>query len=315
MIQVHWVYPYSKLKAANVLSTIECLKLCSLVKGKSLHFVSSTSVLDTFSYTQLLESTDQRKVMEADDLEKSSKGLRSGYGQSKWVSEKIIMKARYHGFKATIIRPGYIVGDSVLGVGNVDDFLWRLAKGCVQLKLVPNMSNFINMCPVDYVAGVVVAVLGHEENLENSVHHVWNPHNFKFDDLFGSLKHCGYQVTPVDYVHWRTALMQLTMSSNDHALYPLLHFVLDDLPTSTKAPELDDTNTVHACKKQVELHGKNGLLLSCPDLKALMPLYLGFFAHIGFMENPAVDVEHCGLETRAQWTTLGTSQSIGRSGR
>mgnify|MGYP006940040278 CR=1 FL=1 len=36
--------------------------------------------------------------------------------------------------------------------------------------------------------------------------------------------------------------MQLTMSLSDNALYPLLHFVLDDLPTKSKAPDLDSSN-------------------------------------------------------------------------
>ena len=45
---VHWVYPYSQMKAINVTSTAECLRLGSI--GKELapvHFVSSTSVFDS----------------------------------------------------------------------------------------------------------------------------------------------------------------------------------------------------------------------------------------------------------------------------
>lgn len=45
---VHWVYPYSQMKAINVSSTVECLRLGTL--GPTLapvHFVSSTSVLDS----------------------------------------------------------------------------------------------------------------------------------------------------------------------------------------------------------------------------------------------------------------------------
>lgn len=44
---VHWVYPYTKLKAANVQSTVEALRLAT--RGSrlaSVHFVSSTSVFD-----------------------------------------------------------------------------------------------------------------------------------------------------------------------------------------------------------------------------------------------------------------------------
>lgn len=33
--------------------------------------------------------------------------------------------------------------------------------------------------------------------------------------------------------------MKLTLASRDNALYPLLHFVLDDLPTRSQTPILD----------------------------------------------------------------------------
>lgn len=50
---MHWVYPYSRLRAANVHSTVQCLHLAATgARLKSLHFVSSTSVLDTPYYMQ-----------------------------------------------------------------------------------------------------------------------------------------------------------------------------------------------------------------------------------------------------------------------
>lgn len=91
---------------------------------------------------------DGECVLESDDLLGSSKGLTAGYGQTKWVSEQLILRARARGVPATIIRPGYIVGDSVSGVTNTDDFIWRLVKGCIQLGKVPRISNVVNMCNV-----------------------------------------------------------------------------------------------------------------------------------------------------------------------
>ncbi|KAJ3092157.1 large subunit of alpha-aminoadipate reductase [Quaeritorhiza haematococci] len=226
-------------------------------------------------------------VLESDDLEGARKGLRSGYGQSKWVAEKLVMRARDRGVPATIIRPGYIVGHSKTGVGNTDDFLWRLVKGCIQLGEVPRIANVVNMCPVDYVASAVAAIVGSEENLELGIFHIWNPHRFRFDDMFTQLMRHGYAVTPNEYMHWRTALMDLTLSTADHALFPLLHFVLDDLPTSTKSAELDDRNTRAACAraKQIE-QGTESLLLACPDMNALMGLYLGYLVGVGFLDTP-----------------------------
>ena len=59
--------------------------------------------------------------MESDDLQGSKTNLRSGYGQTKWVAEQLIFRARKRGVPATIIRPGYIVGDSSTG-GKISDF-------------------------------------------------------------------------------------------------------------------------------------------------------------------------------------------------
>jgi L-aminoadipate-semialdehyde dehydrogenase len=78
-----------------------------------IHFVSSTSVLDTEHYVNKLVLGTS--VYESDDLQGSKFGLRSGYGQTKWVAEQLIFQARSRGVPATIIRPGYIVGDSVRG--------------------------------------------------------------------------------------------------------------------------------------------------------------------------------------------------------
>ena len=116
--QVHWVYPYSKLKHANVKGTIDALKLCSEGKPKRFVFVSSTSVLDNDHYVDLSEASLKNGgtgVSESDDLEGSRTGLSTGYGQSKWVSEYLVRQAGKRGLVGTIVRPGYILGDSQSG--------------------------------------------------------------------------------------------------------------------------------------------------------------------------------------------------------
>ena len=183
---VHWVYPYSKLKGTNVLGTIEALRLATTTKNKTIHFVSSTSVLDTEDYIHRLDLGDDGKILESDNLEGSRRGLRTGYGQSKWISEKLILLARSRNVKATIIRPGYIVGDSVSGVTNVDDFLWRLVKGCIQLGKVPVMTNCVNMCSVDYVSAATVQVLATPNALEKGVYHIFNSHRYVITNQFFS---------------------------------------------------------------------------------------------------------------------------------
>lgn len=65
------------------------------------------------------------------------------------------------------------------------------------------------------------------------------PHSFTFTEFFWALKQFGYKIEFTEYLRWRSSLMKLTLASRDNALYPLLHFVLDDLPTRSQTPVLD----------------------------------------------------------------------------
>ena len=71
-------FPYSKLKAPNVLGTLDAIKFCAFGRSKTFIFVSSTSVLDSEHYVQLSDrlcSEGKEGIPETDDLEGSSTGL------------------------------------------------------------------------------------------------------------------------------------------------------------------------------------------------------------------------------------------------
>ncbi|KAI9247129.1 L-aminoadipate-semialdehyde dehydrogenase [Phascolomyces articulosus] len=273
---VHWVYPYQQLRAANVIGTLWGMKLAANQKAKSFHFVSSTSVLDTAHYVNFAEA-----VPEDDDLEGSRTGLDTGYGQSKWVAEKLILEARKRGMSATIVRPGYILGDSKTGVTNADDFIWRLIKGCIELGYIPSMSNVVNCCSVDYVAAVVGAAAYHDDaSTPLGVLQVTHPSDFTYNDMFGTLATYGYVCKQTEYIDWRNKLMEFTLQSQDHSLFPLLHFVLDDLPTSTKSAQLNDSHTQTVLAKEG---------ITCPHMgDDLLGLYYAYLIKVGFLPEPSV---------------------------
>ena len=94
------------------------MQLCASGKPKHFAFVSSTSVLDTDHYVKISDDnilTGGPGVSETDDLQGSSSGLGTGYGQSKWVGEYLVREAGRRGLEGAIVRPGYILGDSVSG--------------------------------------------------------------------------------------------------------------------------------------------------------------------------------------------------------
>ena len=293
---VHWVYPYSKLRAANVLSTMAVMRLANEGRPKSVAFVSSTSALDTEYYIRFSDTSAQG-VLESDSLDGSASDLKSGYGQSKWVAERLLMAAASRGLAAVIIRPGYVVGDSKTAVTNTDDFLFRLIKGSAQLGLIPDMNNTINMVPVDHVARVTslagLAAIQWPENHQThaAVFHVTSHPTIRYNEFLGALIEYGWNVRPVEYLEWRTALENHVLASaaagntgldaDSNALFPLLHFVLDDLPTSTKSPELNDVNTTKLLTEAHELDVVRGV-----DVP-LVGLYLSWLVAVGFLPPPA----------------------------
>lgn len=72
--------------------------------------------------------------------------------------------------------------------------------------------------------------------------HTVNSDPFTFDDLFALAIKFGFPLQSVDYILWRDTLQAHTLAAASSELFPLLHFVLDDLPTKSRSPKLDDSN-------------------------------------------------------------------------
>lgn len=288
---VHWVKQYKHLERSNVLSTIDALRLCNQGKPKLFSFVSSTSVLDTDHYIDLSHEqtrTGQGAVMEADDLMGSSTGLGTGYGQTKWVSsfrrplfalsnihsdesqvsEQLVREAGRRGLLGSVVRPGYILGDATTGVVNNDDFLIRMLKGCIQLSSRPHIVNSVNAVPVNHVSVVVVAASLNPVPAETAnsgsndvgVHviHVTAHPRLRMNEYLSILSYYGYDVPEVDYDHWKAQLETfvsegpLQKDAEQSALMPLFHMATNNLPTNTRAPELDDRNAVAVLKADAD---------------------------------------------------------------
>eukprot|EP01134_Creolimax_fragrantissima_P004436 CFRG4436T1 len=271
---VHWVYPYSKLKAANVTSVVSLLKLASTHKRKPFHFVSSTSVFEAPHYLGLTAPVKERDTLVAGN------GIGSGYGQSKWVAEKIIALAAQRGLPTYVYRSSYITGDSCTGVTNVDDYLVRLIKGCIELGVSPEMSNKLNCCPVDFVANTIAHISTTPPTVMDGVSntfHFLNPTPYRFLDFFEDVARYGFDVKSENYMEWKNALEDLTMTTKENALFPLLHFVLDDLPQKSRGPVLDTENIWNAIE---------GAGIECPSVTSLMGTYLSYLVQSKYLAPP-----------------------------
>lgn len=180
------------------------------------------------------------------------------------------------------------MGDSKTAVTNTDDFIWRMVKGCLQLGLIPDINNSVNLVPVDHVALLAsLSALSPQtpttqqqspQSTLNVIQVTGHP-RIRFNDLLLTLGVFGYKVTQVEYIQWRTKLEQHVLETQDNALFPLLHFVLDDLPTSTKAAELDDRNAQSLARAAGE---KEGMGVGEEEIG----LYLAWLVRAGFLDPP-----------------------------
>jgi len=292
---VHWVKRYQDMMASNVLSTIDAMKLCNEGKPKAFCFVSSTSVLDTDYYIALSNaqvSTGQGAVLEDDDMNGSRTGLGTGYGQTKWVSEQLVREAGKRGLLGSVVRPGYVLGDSATGVCNLDDFLIRMLKGCIQLSTRPRIVNTVNAVPVNHVARVVVASALNP--LPGGVHvvHVTAHPRLRMNEYLAILEYYGFKTPEVSYAEWKEELEKfvsagaLEKDQEQHALMPLYHFCMNDLPATTRAPEMDDRNAVTILKADADkwtgVDDSTGHGVSREDVGR----YLSYLAEIKFIAKP-----------------------------
>ncbi|KAI9707850.1 MAG: large subunit of alpha-aminoadipate reductase [Bogoriella megaspora] len=286
--RVHWLQPYSALKSANVLSTIAAIDLCAGAKPKRFCFVSSTSVLDSQHFVS--QSQNGYPVSEADDLQGSRRGLATGYGQSKWASEHLVREAGKRGLEGCVVRPGYVTGDPITGTSITDDFLVRMLKGCVQLHARPNISNTINMVPVDHVARVVTASVLHPPVMPLGVAQVNSHPRLSFKQFLSALETFGYEVPGLEYPQWSKELERYVAESEkdgkeDHALFPLYHMVTSDLPGATIAPDMDDANATKALRADTDDTGEDRSAGAAVTTETI-GVYLAYLIELGFVPPP-----------------------------
>jgi len=293
---VHWIFDYHKLKPTNVGGTIELLRLAVTKKLKAVHHISTTSVFDTNDHKKL-------SVVYEDDTLSTYAGLSGGYPRTKWVSERLMMEARNRGIPVSIYRPGYVVGDSKHGVWNVDDFLCRLIKGCIQLGSFPALDSPLDMTSVDHVCRTVVYIALNNP-LSNSAYNIVNPDTVSFKELFQAIKSFGYPLESNHYSDWaKLLILSANSTSAENALSSMLSHFTPEWPSTLKNPVYDCKNTLTAIK--------NANFIS-PKINNLLGTFFSYFIQCGFI-NPPIQSPGPALS----WTQIkpGTVQMLMRTNR
>lgn len=272
---LNYVYPYSALKAANVLGTQEILKLACQIKVKPVHYVSSVAVFESNAYAG--------KVVKEDDEFEHWEGIHLGYSQTKWVAEKLVKIAGSRGLPITIHRPPLIAGHSQTGVSNTHDFICLMAKGCLQMGSFPEVDYMLDMSPVDYVSKAIVHLSRQKESIGKAFH-LQHPQPVPLTVLVDWVRSFGYPVDVISYDAWQEKLIN-NVTSAENPLYTLRPFLLErraeeqltipDLYLKARRPEISCEDTLNA------LAG-SGVVCAPIDSKLFMT-YTAYLIESGFL--------------------------------
>ena len=262
--QVNIMTAYHKLRGSNVQGTIETIKFATKKINKPIHYISTLSAAYLKNQAgHLIEEFPTPKY----------ENLFGGYAISKWASERLLTQVKDRGLPIAIYRSGYIAGQSTTGITNLNDALFMLMKGCIQMGYAPDLNEKITLLPVDFVSNAVVRISLTRPD-QPAVYHIDHPTGILWQDLIAWINNYGYQITIIPLKHWQHRLAKIP---HDNALFPFLPYYLA-IKEKQLSPNVDVSKTRLALKQ---------LNINYPAINhKLLITYFNFFRHTNFLPDP-----------------------------
>jgi thioester reductase-like protein/FkbH-like protein len=272
---VNFTYPYGALKTANVLGTQEVLRLASHIRVKPVHHVSTLAVYGDLVHAGITEVAEDTPL---DELPRPT----DGYGQSKWVAEKLVIAAGARGLPVSIYRVDQVGGHSRTGACDPSAFAWRLIKGCVQLGAAPNLDATISMAPVDFVSRAVIN-LSQREDSAGRAFHVLGPHPMHWKKLVDALGSFGLALEWMSYADWRSRLTASIAQGTRNSLEPLIGMLPETHQGLQDEGSELATELVHFDSQNATRGLANSAIVCPPFDTALLETYVNYLVERRFL--------------------------------
>jgi len=214
---------YQKLHSTNVNGTLSIIRLaCNSSRRIPLVYVSTNGIFPTDKGTEEI-------FMENDDIGclPSRLGASDGYGLSKWVAERLVTQAHARGLPTITVRFGNIGWQSATGIGNVWDYQGMMLRGCGQMGVRPQCWKQLEMSPIDFCAGALVALGGSNKLLlEGSIFNCVQNGTTCSEQVFGWMEehgNGGILTREVPFEVWKKRL-EVSAVDGDTGIAGLLAF-------------------------------------------------------------------------------------------
>jgi len=273
-----YAVPYKRLKAVNVLGTLEVLRLAGRRRIKPVHFISSLAV---YPGHDGIQDFSEVPLVEAD-------GVVGGYRQSKWVADKLVSLAAARGLPVCVYRPGLITGAQDTGACSTDTFLNAAIKGCIQLGMALDFNVCLEMVPVDFCAKAVAYVALNGTSSQASSGTYFNlpaANTVRWSELVDMLEYCGYPVQRVPYSKWYQSLASALERGEDNALAEFFPLFGSDTPSADLGYP---ASTPHFRRSNLQTALTGSGIVCRPIDTDFLKLYLDYFIGTGYLPAPTL---------------------------
>ena len=150
----------------------------------------------------------------------------NGYGQSKWVSERILeVAAEQTSLQPVIVRVGQVSG-GINGSWNPLEWIPGIVQSATLTRSLPSLGRVISLLPLQTSAQALVEVLDAKTRSPALHLHLVNPTPSQWDDVFGHVAK-KLDVPLVSYREWLSKLKKVSTtvkSAQEHSALRLLEF-------------------------------------------------------------------------------------------
>lgn len=156
---VNMMADFDTLNAANVIATKHIIEFCVSGCKKKLNYASTLSVF-------VSTTRNIGVALENDELNDSCT-IFGGYGQTKYVCEKMLMGLHHSACHINIIRYGLLCGDTDKGISADKDFLGMFLRGAATVGALPwDRSNEIgiDITPIDMATKITLDITSRSES-------------------------------------------------------------------------------------------------------------------------------------------------------
>ena len=274
--QVDFLNTYEGLKSSNIQGTKEVIKFSSYNKTKSINHISTCAVFGTMPFHR-----DKDIIHETDDINDALGYNIGGYSQTKWVAEKLVLEAKMLGADVRVFRCGFIMGDSVTGVVNTNDFPSLMIKSALEMGCYYHEPLKVeNYTPIDYVSRSIVE-LSKIEGSKNQTFHILNPKSVDNNIFWNLVSEIGPGLKMLRFREW----VQKMSLDKTLAIAPLSPLFTDKIYKNTmsfmelyhKQPRFC-TNNADGYLSKIGVH--------CPEVTpTLVQKWMHYYRSTGFIES------------------------------